>query len=291
MGSVKKATCIVLLFLLGVLSVGVAHRVVPARESVYQDKPLSAWLEDLNSTALYTQDTAKAAIRQMGTNAVPALVQILQSKDPRLKLLLMKLAAKQSVVRFHFRTAEERHLMAIKGCRALGPLAQPAIPALIGFLNHAGTANEAAYSLVVIDEGIFPLTRAVTNEIYDVNVRSAVVARLASGQYDEKTVVTVLLRALQDKNPEISSQAARSLGALNKEPDLAVPALIESLRTTNALVRRESAAALGRFGSAAAVAVPLLLRNSKDQDRDVRREAIDALKKIAPSATAKAGGR
>src|SRR6266581_685504 len=98
MESVKKATYIVLLFLVGVLGIGVAWRVLPAREPIYHGKPLSAWLEDLNSTSLYTQDTAKAAIRDMGTSAVPALVQVLRARDSRLKLVLMDLAGKQSVV-------------------------------------------------------------------------------------------------------------------------------------------------------------------------------------------------
>ena len=282
----KKAACSVLFLLLAVLSVGVAHRVAPAREPVYQGKLLSAWLEDLNSTALYTQESAKAAILQMGTNAVPALVQFLHASDSRFKLLLMELTRKQMVVRLHFRTAEERHLMAIKGCRALGPLARPAIPALIGFLNHAGTANEAAYSLVVIDEGIFPLTRAVTNANNEILIRTAAIARLASGQYDEKTVVAVLLKTLQDENPEISSRAARSLGSITKEPGLVVKALTGSLRSPNALVRRESAQALGNFGPEAQAAVPMLWRAGADADRAVRQEAAKALKKIVPAAAA-----
>ncbi|MBI3853044.1 MAG: HEAT repeat domain-containing protein [Verrucomicrobia bacterium] len=286
----QKAIYSVLLLLLGIVSVGVAHRIPPAREPVYQDKPLTTWLEDLNSTALYTQDSAKAAIREMGTNAVPSLTEMLNAHDSRFKLLLMKLAAKQSLIRVRFRTKDESHLMAIKGFRAIGPLARPAIPPLIGFLNNAETANEAAYSLVVIDESIFPLTRATTNQNYEVAVRSAAIARLASGQYDEQAVLAVLLKAFEDKNPEISSQAARSLGLLKKEPRLVVPSLIEKLSNANANVRQESAWALGRFGAEAATAIPSLLRTSEDQDRQVRNEAINALKKIGSSATAKAVG-
>ena len=176
--------------------------------------------------------------------------------------------------------------MAIKGCRASGPLARPAIPALIGFLNHAETANEAAYSLVVIDQGIFPLTRVVTNEHYEVSIRSATAARLASGQYDETTVVAVLLGTLQDKNPEVSSQAARALGVIHKEPDLVIPALTESLSNPSALVRRESAGALGGFGPKAQSALPLLLKAGVDGDRIVRKEAVVALKRIHQTAAA-----
>ena len=97
---VKKVTYIVLLFLLGVLSISIVRRVGPAREPVYHGEPLNAWLEDLNSTSLYTQDTAKAAIREMGTNAVPALLQMLQSNDSQLRLRLLELVGKQSLVRF-----------------------------------------------------------------------------------------------------------------------------------------------------------------------------------------------
>ncbi len=282
----KKAACILLLLLFGVLGVNIVRRVVPLREPVYRGEPLSAWLDDLNSTSLYTQETAKTAIREMGTNAVPALLTMLLSSDSYFELQLSKLLEKQSFVRFRFRTAEECHVLAIKGCRALGPPARPAIPALIGFLNNAETASDAAFSLVVIDEGIFPLTRAVTNENYAVAVRSAAAARLASGRYDEAAVVAALLASLRDKNPQVSAQAARALGVINKEPDLVVTALTESLNSPSALVRRESAVALGRFGPMAQSALPSLLKASEDDDRTVRKEVAVALKSITQTAAA-----
>jgi HEAT repeat protein len=283
---VKKAACIVLLLLLGVLSINIARRLAPAREPVHDGKRLRAWLEDLNSTSLYTQETAQAAIRELGTNAVPALVQMLQSSDSLFKLRLMKLLGKQSLVRYRFRVAEEDHLLAIKGCRALGPLARPAIPVLIGLLNYCAPANEAACSLIVIDKGIFPLTRAVTNENLEVAVRSAAVAQLASGRYDETTAVAALLASLQDRDPEISSQAARALGVLKKRPDLVPNALTQSLNSPSALVRRESAVALGRFGTKAQIALPFLLKATEDDDNIVREKAVLALQSISPAAAA-----
>jgi len=286
MGFVKKAAFITLLFLLGVLSINSARRTAITREPFHHGKLLSTWLEDLNSTSLHTQDTAKSAIREMGTNAVPALVRILRANDSPLKLRLLELARKQALLRLYFRTAEERHRVAIKGCRALGPLARPAIPALIGFLNNPDTANEAAYSLAVIDEGIFPLTRAVTNRNYEATIRSAAVARLAAGQYDEATTVAALLIALQDANPEVSSRAARALGRINKEPNLVLPALMESLTNSSSLVRRESAGALGRFGPRAQSALPMLLKASEDSNRTVRQEAAAALKAITQTGVA-----
>ena len=210
--------------LLGAMSFAAGVHIVQTREPVCQGKSLSAWLEELNSTSLYTQDTAKAAIRELGTNAVPALRQMLLSRDSRFKLWMIKLTDNQSLLRRHFRTAADRQLMGILGCRALGPLSRPAIPALIGLLNNSGIANEAAYSLTVIDKNIFPLTRAITNENNEVLVRLAAIARLASGHYEENAVLAALRSTLADNNPEISSQAARSLATLKKESGIVVPA-------------------------------------------------------------------
>jgi HEAT repeat protein len=70
----------------------------------------------------------------------------------------------------------------------------------------------------------------------------------------------VLVRCLDDQDPEVAAKAGAALGRLAIQPELAVRALTKSLReSTNYGVRRSAADALGQFGEAARPAVPALV--------------------------------
>src|SRR5713226_10021674 len=88
--------------LLAVLFVALAGGLVwvlsrPA-ESVYQGKPLSAWLNEINGWD--TNQAAFVAFREIGTNAIPALLKIIESGDPPFQRMMWVLNRKQSLVRF-----------------------------------------------------------------------------------------------------------------------------------------------------------------------------------------------
>ena len=50
-------------------------------EPVYQGKPLTAWLNEYNGFSGDTNQAAYVAFREMGTNAIPALLRVIQSYD------------------------------------------------------------------------------------------------------------------------------------------------------------------------------------------------------------------
>ena len=85
------------------------------REPVYQGKSFSVWAKDLYpkrplsradlSKFFQKRDQANNAVRQMGTKALAFLVKMLHQRDSFLKVQLMKLAAKQNVIRFYFTPA------------------------------------------------------------------------------------------------------------------------------------------------------------------------------------------
>jgi hypothetical protein len=57
-------------------------------EPVYDDRPLSAWIEDLSGLAPYTRHSAAYAIASMGpkaTAAVPALIKNLEDPEPTVR--------------------------------------------------------------------------------------------------------------------------------------------------------------------------------------------------------------
>ena len=104
----KLATAVGVLGLMLVL-VPAARAQGPTKEPTFQDRPLSAWVEDLQGLAPYTRNQAAYAIANMGpaaVSAVPALIAALG--DP------------EASVRFPVCIA----------FREIGPAAKDAVPAL-----------------------------------------------------------------------------------------------------------------------------------------------------------------
>src|SRR5437667_8327147 len=89
-------------FLVLVGSIISALYILPPREPVYDGKRLSDWLEDLaQRTRPIKRNRAKDAVSRMGTNALPALLEMLRSSDPFLKRLFVELIEKQSMFHLH----------------------------------------------------------------------------------------------------------------------------------------------------------------------------------------------
>jgi hypothetical protein len=126
---------------LAVLAVGAVGVLVwlalrgPA-EPVYKGKRLSVWLEgyDYYRTNWVTDQLGKReadeAIHDIGTNALPLLLSMLQTRDSDLKLKLVKLAKKQHLIRVNFVTARERAFQAAQAFQILGASGSNAVAAL-----------------------------------------------------------------------------------------------------------------------------------------------------------------
>src|SRR5216683_355540 len=76
----KRGLLFALLFV--ALAGGVVWMLSPPAEPVYQGKPLRAWLNDLYPWSGDTNEAAFVAFREMGANAIPMLLKIIQSGDP-----------------------------------------------------------------------------------------------------------------------------------------------------------------------------------------------------------------
>src|SRR5437868_2193319 len=80
-------------------------------------------------------------------------------------------------------------------------------------------------------------------------------------------------QALHDPDPQVRAQAARSLGALGKNSEAAVPDLIGALKDSDAKVRADAAEALWSLGSRARDAIPALTAALGDKAPAVRLNA------------------
>src|SRR6266496_1448149 len=234
-------------------------------EPRFQGKRLTTWLEGYGQSQHKNQQVDEV-VRQIGTEALPWLLRMLERKDSNLKLKFVNAATKLPFIKIRFTPAEDRRKRAAWAIIALGDKAKPALPGLINLLGDTQTVAWATAAISGLGWDAVPiLSRQMTNQ--DDQVRSFVSVTFlklclqpeAKSHADE--VIPLLLRNLSDENYTIRSDAAGSLASI-AEPDKAVPALMVNLQDTNLYVRAMTAQALGRFGTNAAAAAALLLELS-----------------------------
>src|SRR5260221_656677 len=115
-GMARRVPIILGVFLAGalVLSLWMASR---PREPIYEGRPLTSWLERHVPTSAanppYNSPVfrkADDALREIGTNAIPTLLQMIRAKDPPPALLkLLEIAQQQRWIRFGYRYASSRN--------------------------------------------------------------------------------------------------------------------------------------------------------------------------------------
>ncbi len=231
-----------------------------SREPVYQGKKLSAWLEKLYSGYSPEEGSAELelAIRQMGTNTLPFLLSRLRSKNSRIKLKIDELARKQDFINIQFHDNNTDRYTAVVAFQFLGPMARPAMPALVEMLNDTDICYEVAYALGAIGPEAIP---ALTNTWTQSNstIRTAGFRALVSMGTNAETALPFLIAALQDTDSYIRRGAADSMFYVGtNRPALAIPALIKTLDDPDLKVRRVTIRSLGSFTSKAQTAVPKL---------------------------------
>lgn len=115
-------------------------------EPVYQGKRLSAWADEVvgvgKLVAIVNSNHPQVrAVREIGTNAIPWLVNELR-KPPPLRWRLNQLLGKQRIIKYRFSmptSGDYQHMhqqRARVGFWALGELAEPAIPSLVSLLER-----------------------------------------------------------------------------------------------------------------------------------------------------------
>jgi HEAT repeat protein len=298
-----------IVFLLAVLVLGTAaaRYIRSQREPTYQGKRLSQWLAascHAGPNSADGQARACEAVRAIGKRAIPRLLEMLQTKDSPLKLTLMRLHQKQSLVKIAFTPDYISRRVATEGFWALGPQAKDALPQLVRLFHDTNIACDAACAMARIGpESVGILREGLTNLNDQIRVASA--NGLAYAGSNAWVAVPDLVARLKDTSSEVRLTAEVALGGFAKQPEVVVPALVEildgSTHSTRGLVadelRRYAAEALGRFGQHATSAVPALLRALSDTNvdqasRDLHVQAIiNALRAIDPTIDPTAAAR
>lgn len=254
--AISRATAAFLV--LGTVGLLATWLAVPsATEPEYDGQPLSYHLASLTYGDVRRERAAREAVRALGSNAVPHLIRILESRDSKFKTAFNRLANCQSVIRFRFESVAVRQMHAAIACQEIGPAAAPAISALAGLINDADQAQWVIPALAEIGPQTFPL---LTHALFDGHQQARIAAagslRLV---HPPELAVDPLVRALASTETPVRRLAAESLGALGVSSTTVVTALINQLDDPDATVRLAAARSLGWLGHCAVAAVPRLI--------------------------------
>lgn len=258
------------------------------REPEYDGQPLSYYLSSLTYSQVRLEGNARSAIREIGSKAVPPIIEILDARESRFKIWFNEMADHQSFIRFRFAPVVNRQIQAAMACQELGPIAAPAIPSLARLVDDPLLGNLAVAALAEIGPQTFPLlTNALTSRWP--STRFAAVGYLRLMRPRERAL-PLLLAALRSEESNMRVLAAESLGALGlRTPDV-VGALSAALADPNVDVRVSAARSLGWCGEAAACTVPLLIEFHRSLEGAPEQQRVaEALASIDPVAAQRAG--
>ena len=263
--------------LIGLVIVAIVFFFFRPREPEHEGRSLTEWIADLDEKVSdEKQNKAREAVRQMGTNSIPALFRVLSSRSG-LATTRMPGAPGEAEI------ALQRAVMAFQ---ALGPAALPILTNLL--VGESGAT--AAYTLSKMGpEALPPLLRALTNS--EVAVRHRVELGLELDSTNSEALKPVLMANLKDPDDRVRAYAARALSKSAPVSDDVLSALIAALEDASDEVQLLTIEALGSYGTNATQAIPPLLNVAKASPGKVSRAAYSALAKIAPDAAKRAGVR
>jgi peptidoglycan/xylan/chitin deacetylase (PgdA/CDA1 family)/HEAT repeat protein len=282
---VKKRVRIAIVILLVALFAWAGCFFMRLREPEYQEKKLSQWLREIQTTAgtdSASFSNAARAVRIIGTNAIPTLLTMLAADDPRWKVKTVDWLQDTLNVdlRSKLASAERRH--GLLGFQILKRTASSAIPELAARLTNSepAIADLAFLALAEIDDpaAVPPLLVALTNANTTLHMAAATTLGLLRSK--ALAAVPVLETALRDPDASARAMAARAIGLIGDGSDQTLKALVSMLSETNAEVRASVAMALAAFGTRAEAALPVLRSLPEDATGFARRPIARAMVRV-----------
>jgi PBS lyase HEAT-like repeat len=270
------------------------------KEPEYNGKKLSEWLKictDNRAASSYSQSqslqSAREAVRKIGTNGLPWLVKWISYDLPKWKSALlyskvyrwMPTPIRNSMVEPILRAQRARI-----GFDMLGTDASPAIPELVR-MTERWPRESSIYAIGAIagcdaqPDALSALISIATNRFKPLGLRQnamQAIASLNSVKKYESWVVPAVFPCLAEE--KMVAPAIIALRSFRISPDVGVPVMKKAAGSQNVEVRVWAIFSLGRYGSKASPAIPELLQALNDYELRVQQEARDALNLVAPEA-------
>jgi HEAT repeat protein len=248
-------------------------------EPQYKGKSLSEWLAVYMTYGVRSAkgEEAYAAVKQIGTNALPTLVADLRYQTPAWERPLAAVIAPLRGGR-RFLYTRNRSLRAQIGFSILGPEAGPAVPDLVRDLVDPEVSRPQAFALGDIGRPAWPALMVVlTTRTNSLGVRLAAMYALGNMGTNANDSIDVLLDCMKE-TPSIEPEwAAWVLGRVAVDPESVIPALTNALQSPTVGLRRSAVNSLSELGGRARSAVPALKTALTDVDQAVRVNATNAL--------------
>ena len=237
-------------------------------EPVYNGKPLTFWAQQYASNKRSGRKElareAEFAVQQIGTNAIPFLLDLMQARDSDLKKRLRQHVASKWHDPLHLNDNSGKvRRMGAHGLAAIGTNAPAAVPALIELATQHPD-EDGRYIAVFALRTLGPAAEAA---------------------------IPFYIQCLTNKDNTICNEAAVGLALIPHRHETTFPAFLkylESIETSAGWELYSTIGLLWRFGTNAKPAVPRLLSLLNDSNPNVREAVTNSLLWIDPEAAGKA---
>lgn len=268
------------------------------RELSYQGKPASCWLDHFSSPWEGT-NLPLLAFQAMGSNAVPYLIRVLETKPSALgkkldaELYGISGRGQNLPERFKQRLPsamrmEDRREHAAFILSELGPVAEAAIPALVRIIEDPNEGwrltGEARRALFSMGEKLASQTPRFMEYIK----RGGVEARGLGARYlgsigpKAKQAIPLLLETVDGDDSRIVRWAAASaLWKIDRQTNVALRVFAANMDGTNR-IRPTAFSYLAEMGPAAKPAAPAIAAWLEDDDESARDSAVKTLEAVDP---------
>jgi HEAT repeat protein len=257
-----------------------------AAEPVYEGRPLSAWLDELQrGSTIQARQHAAEVLKDMGPEGLPYLSGHLTKPPTPMQRAARAMSSyvpnrlKEPLRRFYDPSENySRKLAALEALRRMGANGAASVPAIEKVLRQPNVALSSAAAMTLSELGTnsLPVLIAALDDP-DFNVRSPACYALATFTTNAAPAVPRLARIARD---EIGPMNSMAFYVLSRVGNAAVPSLMELAASTNAAIRSHALSALTGIGAAAEEARPVIFAALNDPVAEVRWRAVEALSAI-----------
>jgi HEAT repeat protein len=308
----RKGHWVALTVLLGISVIGLVSGYLWSQERKYEGKPLTQWVNEqfkaLNNSDLRQRENEEKRFASLGSALGPNLISVLEMRsglgiEDRLAQHLLQVSATRRIARWldqRVNEAQNQRMEASFLLGAMGPLAEPVIPAMIRIYQ---TTNQPDWVRGSVLDSLRQINRrpdlvvpVCVGSLSNVDRFTPQAAAWTLGAFGTNSIAAIpaLRQALQHPNVVVALLAAQAIHRIDHRAWLdaanqVTPILVRTLGNKNKVNRLLAISLLAQYEARAEGAVPLLIKLREEGDPSLSGAIAEALKKIDPEADVKPG--